>query len=157
MERLDITLEVIAQEGYKNGIETAEIIQSIYDIPVNFMAANISIILLERIIKTKTYSYLYKSFNFESLLSAINFPLYYRQSVDNIFTDSSIRTPGAERIAQHAERGVQWKKIFYSSKRTIFNVKAQNFMATVFAFKKLWTIKFFHYTAKFFSDYNSAG
>ncbi len=75
-ERPDIVLIDIVLQGDMDGIETAEIIQTKFDIPVIYLTAHREKKLFERAKKTEPFGYINKPFRNEELHNIIELSLY---------------------------------------------------------------------------------
>ena len=69
-----VLMDIVLQEGM-DGIETAEIIHSRFDIPVIFLTAHEDEAIFERAKKTEPFGYIIKPFHGESLRKAIEIAL----------------------------------------------------------------------------------
>ncbi len=70
-----VLMDIVLQEGM-DGIETAEIIHSRFDIPVIFLTAHEEKAIFERAIKTEPFGYITKPFQKENLRKAIEIALF---------------------------------------------------------------------------------
>ncbi len=75
-ERPDIVLMDIVLQGEMDGIETADIIHSKFDIPVIYLTAHGEEMIFERAKKTGPFGYIIKPFKNEELQKAIEMGLY---------------------------------------------------------------------------------
>jgi CheY-like chemotaxis protein len=67
----DLILMDIVLKGRLNGIETADMVRSRFDIPVVFLTAYADKITLERAKSTKPYGYIFKPFDDNELAAVI--------------------------------------------------------------------------------------
>jgi len=74
--QIDLLLLDIQIEGDLDGIETAEIINSITSLPIIFITASSDKLTKERAQKVRPHAYIIKPFNFQNLHSAIELALY---------------------------------------------------------------------------------
>ncbi len=75
-ERPDIVLTDIVLQGEMDGIETAQIIQSKFDIPVIYVTSHGEEMIFERAKKTGPFGYIVKPFKKEELQKTIEMGLY---------------------------------------------------------------------------------
>ncbi len=75
-ERPDIVLMDIVLQGEMDGIETAQVMNSKFDIPVIYVTAHGEEMIFERAKKTEPFGYIVKPFKKEELQKTIEMGLY---------------------------------------------------------------------------------
>ncbi len=78
----------------KDGIEIAEKIQTIEDIPILYLTSFSDEKTLSRALKTNPVSYLVKPFNIEELKANIKLGLYKRKNIDTLNIDKTLENLG---------------------------------------------------------------
>lgn len=89
-ERPDLVLMDIVLEGPMTGTQAAEIIRSLYGIPVVFLTANADDNTLERAKKAEPFAFLIKPFRDAELRTTIEVSLY-KGSMERIVRESELR------------------------------------------------------------------
>jgi len=86
----DIALLDIEIEGNLDGIETAEVINEIADLPIIFITASSDKFTKERAKNVQPYAYIIKPFNFHNLHSAIDLALHNFCHADTEFSQDKL-------------------------------------------------------------------
>ena len=91
----DIVLLDIQLKGKLDGIETAELMQKEFDIPIIYLTANVDDAHFERAKKTKPYAFISKPFKKLDLQHAIELTVARMQTIngDEIIDDENIISP----------------------------------------------------------------
>jgi DNA-binding LytR/AlgR family response regulator len=107
VEKPDLVLLDINLAGKKDGIDVAEKIKLLYQIPFIFLTANSDTATIERAKKVKPNAYLVKPFNKEELYATIEIAISNFQSTNNASTDNIKET------FVFVKEGQQYRKVYF--------------------------------------------
>lgn len=107
-EKPDLLLLDINLAGKKDGIDVAEKIRQLYQMPFIFLTANSDMATIERAKKVRPDAYIVKPFNKEELFAAIEI------AINNFSTaTTSLEQPSPPRDYVFLKEGLSFQKVYY--------------------------------------------